>query len=206
MHVLWPVSCPVCGRTASPACPGCLSDLARTAPGVICAHCMKPFPCSDHPGGVPLFYLTLFRGTSRDIVHLLKYSGRKELGKIMGKTMGAALTSVPGSLIVPVPLHRGSSRPFNQSREMAKGISSIWGSECRDLLEWAISRSSQVRLGSGERRNMPPGAMSWKGGALRTVCIVDDVCTTGATIRSAIEAVVSSGSRVAGVYSWSLAN
>jgi predicted amidophosphoribosyltransferase len=166
---------------------------------------MKPFPCGDHPAGVPLFYLTFFRGVSRDIVHLLKYSGRKELGKIMGKRMGAAMAPATGSVIVPVPLHRGSPRTFNQSLELAKGISSVWGSECRDLLEWTTSRPSQVLLASGERRNMPPDAMSWKGGASRRVWIVDDVCTTGATIRSAIEAVVSSGSSVEGVFSWSMA-
>ncbi|MDO9509000.1 MAG: hypothetical protein Q7I97_06605 [Thermovirgaceae bacterium] len=206
VHVLWPVSCPVCGMTASPACPGCLAGLAEKSRRMLCAECMRPFPCPSHPGSVPLRYLTSFGGVSRDLVHLLKYGSRRELGRLMGRTMGEAFPRMRAALLVPVPLHAGSERAFNQSLELARGMADVWKAGFEDSLEWKISRPSQVGLPSSERKNIPKNAMQWKGQppSGRTIWIVDDVCTTGATLRSAIQAVTASGSRVAGAFTWAM--
>lgn len=146
-----------------------------------------------------------FRGKSRDLVHMLKYGSKRELGRLMGRTMGEAFPSIRDSLLVPVPLHAGSARTFNQSMELAKGMSEVWGAKIRDALEWRISRPSQVGLPSSERKNLPVNAMSWKGHPAGNVCIIDDVCTTGATLRCASSAVMASGGTVAGVFAWALA-
>ena len=133
---------------------------------------------------------------------MLKYGSRRELGRLMGRAMGDFFPVVEGALLVPVPLHAESRRPYNQSMELAKGMSEVWGAEVREDLEWRISRSSQVGLPSNERKNMPEGAMIWKGSTGRHICIVDDVCTTGATLRCACRAVRKSGGVVSGVFAW----
>lgn len=203
-HVFWPVSCPICGKIASPACPVCLLGLAENLHRQFCVECFGSFPCSDHPEGIPLSYMASFRGKSRDLVHMLKYGSRRELGRLMGRAMGEIFPSVRDVLLVPVPLHAGSARTFNQSMELAKGMSEVWGVDVGDALEWRISRTSQVGLPSTERKSMPQSAMGWKGRPARNVCIVDDVCTTGATLRCASSAVMASGGTVAGVFAWAL--
>ncbi|GAB6280352.1 MAG: hypothetical protein STSR0007_04170 [Thermovirga sp.] len=122
----------------------------------------------------------------------------------MGRVMGEVFPVVGDALLVPVPLHAGSARTFNQSMELARGISEVWSVEARDALEWRIMRPTQVGLPSGERRSMPAGAMGWKGRPHGSVCIVDDVCTTGATLRCASRAVRESGGTVAGVFVWAM--
>lgn len=206
LHILWPVSCPICGRTASPACPECLAGLAEGFPRTTCSECMKPYPCPNHPGGVPVRNFTLFRGVSRDLVHLLKYGSRRELGRLMGRAMGEAFPRTGPVLLVPVPLHPASDRTFNQSLELARGMAEVWKAGFADSLEWKISRPSQVGLPANERKNIPKNAMRWKGELRpgRMICLVDDVCTTGATLRSAIQAVGVSGGETAGAFTWAL--
>lgn len=136
---------------------------------------------------------------------MVKYGSRRELGRLMGRAMGEIFPSVGGALLTPVPLHSGSERAFNQSMELAKGMSEVWGVDVREALEWRISRPSQVGLSSSERRSMPADAMRWTGRPAGIVCIVDDVCTTGATLRCAIRAVRGSGGSVAGIFVWARA-
>lgn len=133
---------------------------------------------------------------------MLKYGSRRELGRLMGRTMGESLSVAGCDVLVPVPLHSGSRRPFNQSMELARGMSEVWGVEARESLQWRISRPSQVGLKSGERKNIPAGAMIWEGPPGRHVCIIDDVCTTGATLRCASRAVRESGGEVIGIFAW----
>lgn len=135
---------------------------------------------------------------------MLKYGSRRELGRLMGRAMGEFFPSIRDALLVPIPLHAGSARTFNQSMELAKGMSEVWRTDVSDALEWRISRPSQVGLPSGERKDMPENAMGWKGHPAGNVCIVDDVCTTGATLRCASSAVMMSGGTVAGVFAWAL--
>ena len=69
----------------------------------------------------------------RRILHLLKYSGYKELGEVMGRYMAAELISCGFfdhvDVIVPVPLHKKKQklRGYNQSEWIARGISSVTG-------------------------------------------------------------------------------
>jgi len=62
-----------------------------------------------------LSYMASFIGKSRDLVHMLKYGSRRELGRLMGRTMGETFPSIRDALLVPFPLHAGSTRTFNQS-------------------------------------------------------------------------------------------
>lgn len=125
----------------------------------------------------------------------------------MGRSMGEVLPRAGGAILVPVPLHKGSSRAFNQSCEIARGVAEVWRTEVAEYLSWKSPRPSQVGLPSGKRRSLPGDAMEWKGRSCpgRPVILVDDVCTTGATLRSAALALKSAGASVGGAIVWAMA-
>lgn len=96
--------------------------------------------------------------------------------------------------ILPVPLHwfKELRRGYNQSREIAKGISSVTGISVADNLVAARSHATQTRRGSFERwlntRNVftveNPEELEGKH-----ILLVDDVITTGATLLSCADAI-----------------
>jgi len=208
LHFLWPLSCPVCGKLGSPLCEKCLVDLVGGEPGKIsCSECLGPYPCPVHPGAFPVKSLTPFGGLSRELVHRLKYGSQKCLGKPIGDLMGRRFQAPGRVILVPVPLHRGSGRAFNQSMEIARGISRAWGCTVAEKLAWKARRPSQVGLSPGLRRKLPQDSITWKGAIDKglPVILVDDVCTTGATLRVAAGAVMTAGGRVEGAVVWALA-
>ncbi|MGC9490807.1 MAG: ComF family protein [Thermovirgaceae bacterium] len=140
-------------------------------------------------------------------VHSLKYEGQKALGRRMGETL-ARKTVLPEGIdyLLPVPLHRSSERPYNQALEIARGISSIRGWSVMDALEWNIDGKRQVEKTAEERKNLPEGALLFSGkqGSLKgkRVLLVDDVSTTGTTLRRCVEAIKYSGAGVLGAVVW----
>ncbi len=208
LHFLWPLSCPVCGRLGSPLCEKCLSDLAGGEPvKVSCSECLRPYPCSGHPDAFPVRSFTAFGGLPRELVHRLKYGSQKCLGKPMGRFIGRRFRPPRRVMLVPIPLHRGSARGFNQSLEIARGISRAWDCPALEKLAWKVRRPTQVGLAPGLRKKLPRDSITWRGPIDRTlpVVLVDDVCTTGATLRVAAEAVREAGGRVEGAVVWGLA-
>lgn len=136
-----------------------------------------------------------FSETARLMVHRLKYHDRIDLAEVMGCWMaraGADCLGEAGSWIVPVPLHRRRlwKRRFNQSALLAQVVARESGLDFQPMLLKRIrSTRQQVGLSEGERRNNVSGAFELdKSLSLdlsdRTVILVDDVWTTGATLEA----------------------
>ncbi|WP_319567793.1 ComF family protein [Cohaesibacter marisflavi] len=137
--------------------------------------------------------VALFGRTARRMVHQLKYMDRTDLAIVMGRWMvraGADCLTDPDAIIVPVPLHKRRLwwRRFNQSALLAKVIAQETGTVFMpDLLQRTRPTRQQVGLSEDERRVNVEGAFqinlddktSLSG---RTVVLVDDVWTTGATL------------------------
>ena len=135
----------------------------------------------------------LFGRTARRMVHQLKYHDRTDLALVMGRWMVRAGADCLGDIdafIVPVPLHRRRlwARRFNQSALLAKVIAEESGTQFMpDLLRRTRPTRQQVGLSEAERRANVEGAfqlnlserLSLEG---RTVVLIDDVWTTGATL------------------------
>ncbi|MFP4481900.1 MAG: ComF family protein [Thermovirgaceae bacterium] len=152
-------------------------------------------------------YGAIHRGTAKALVHSLKYEGRKALGRRMGQAL-ARKTVFPAGIdfLLPVPLHKKSERPYNQALEIARGISDIWKLPVLDVLQWAREGKRQVEKSAVERKNLPEGAVAFSGKQSdlsgKRALLVDDVSTTGTTLRRCVDAISQSGVDVRGAVVW----
>jgi ComF family protein len=132
----------------------------------------------------------------QDLVHELKYNGKKELGNYLGDWYGHDLKTSPlfnkADLIIYIPLHPSKlrKRGYNQSAHFAEGLSQSMGIP---VLHAALSRTkntdTQTRKSRYERWENVEGifkvekADEMKG---KHVLLVDDIITTGATIEACV--------------------
>ena len=130
----------------------------------------------------------------RKLVHNMKYRGVREIGLELGRMYGNDLAKsefLKGvDLIIPVPLHPSKERKrgFNQSMEIAKGLSTATGIpiESGSLLRTPV-RQTQTKLTRIDRWSNVEGIFYVKDLdkiANKHLLLVDDVITTGATIES----------------------
>ncbi|HMN85673.1 MAG TPA: ComF family protein, partial [Bauldia sp.] len=144
-----------------------------------------------------------FDDVARRLVHGLKYRDRTELARWMGAWMARAGTELlrDADLVVPVPLHRRRLwwRKFNQSAALADGVASAAGRRfAPSALVRVKATRQQVGLSGAERDRNVAGAFRVNPDARgeiagRRVLLVDDVYTTGATVKAATRALLRSG-------------
>ena len=134
------------------------------------------------------------RSASSRIVYSMKYLGHPEVGELMGR-MAAVEFAKSGffddvDLIVPVPLakKRQRARGYNQSMEIARGVSEI--TRLPIVVDAVVRKSfngSQTEMNRWQRNENVEDVFTLKDGSRiegRHVLIVDDVVTTGATVIS----------------------
>jgi ComF family protein len=127
----------------------------------------------------------------------MKYEDRPDLARPLGHAL--ALCAPPGDaeMIVPVPLHpmRLAERGFNQVSLLARPLARRLA---RPLDATAVTRTRdtprQATLGRAERLENVEGAFVASTRVRgKRVLLVDDVCTTGATIRACVSALRRAG-------------
>ncbi len=141
-----------------------------------------------------------FRGLAREMIHRLKYSGDTALARPLGLLASRRLSEsgFRPDFIVPVPLHwiNGLIRGYNQSRLFAEFISAQHSIQTRNVLKRRKWTRRQAKLGRDERKKNIINAFSVPDRKIcrnRAILLVDDVFTTGATMRSAAEALLDAG-------------
>ncbi|MEO8576352.1 MAG: ComF family protein [Gemmatimonadales bacterium] len=219
LDLLLPVCCAVCGRLIMHrergiVCGHCWT-LARELPHPRCERCGHPrdgYSCRWCPL-LPAFvraarsFCWIGAGTGKDIVHSLKYEGWTRVAEGMAERMSRIAwpedVMLERTAIVPVPLSRSRQRErgFNQSEVISRYLAGIWRIPVWDgALERAASSRSQTELTPGERLSNVAGAFAVPAGAIAMlrgahIILVDDVVTTGATLRACASALFASGSR-----------
>ncbi len=142
-----------------------------------------------------------FEGVIRQAVHDLKYHHIKALSGLMADYLAEYLKAnpVPGDAIMPVPVHKNriKQRGYNQSALIAGHLGKKLGipviTTClvrsRDSLPQA--RSANV----DQRKKNVMGAFSCASAAsdYRNIILIDDVCTSGATLEACAAALKKSG-------------
>ncbi|MBN2289493.1 MAG: ComF family protein [Candidatus Glassbacteria bacterium] len=156
-----------------------------------------------------------FLGPVPDLVHLLKYQGMHRLALTMARLMARhpAADSVigPAEILVPVPLYfwRELRRGYNQSERIAAALAGACG---KRLETGALARvrntRTQTRLSAVQRRSNVAGAFrvarpqAVQG---RSVCLIDDVMTTGATASACAAVLKENGAGSVAAYTFARA-
>jgi ComF family protein len=156
----------------------------------------------------------VFDDHAKHLVHLLKYRDTQEAGLAMARMMAGAARRllVDTDIVVPVPLHRKRlwQRRFNQAALLAEQVAmraeKPWSP---DVLMRLIDTESQVGLTAEQRQKNVRRAfeVSLERQALidgKTVLLVDDVRTTGATASACAETLRKAGAARVYVLSFAL--
>lgn len=179
--------CRWCGKPFDP--------LAKTSP--LCGLCLQGRYRFDGARSA-----VRYEGVGRETVHALKFHRKPRLAQPMGEAMAAvmrrALNSDDGflpeawqlpDLFVPVPLHRHTQRlrGYNQADLLAEVVSTSLNIPVRtDLLIQVRPMKPQATLGANERWENVKGAFAVTDPTAvqgKTIVVVDDVMTTGATLQ-----------------------
>ena len=166
---------------------------------------VSPAAIADPPPFARARAAVAFGGVAREIVHNLKYNDRTDLAPWMARWMVRAGRELlaDADFVVPVPLHRWRFlwRRFNQSAELARHIGLVADVVfAPELVERVKVTRQHVGLAQRAREeNMrgafrgPPQAKGRIAG--RNVLLIDDVYTTGATVKAASKALLRSGAK-----------
>lgn len=187
-----------------PFCPECLARSVSPLPP-FCLECGAPYgPCSCG-SPVPCYAASMYDGATRELILDFKYRNNRPIGKAMGAAVAAALPAPEADLAVAVPLHVKSRRAYNQSELIAAAAADVWGIGFRSgALKWVRETGPQMGKNSAYRRSLPEDSMSAARELFgKRVALVDDVCTTGATLRAARAAIERAGGKVSAAYVWS---
>lgn len=219
-----PPRCPACGVIVGGEgsfCLGCWSRLDFLA-GPGCATCGLPF--DDDPGEEACCAACLaepphhdgvraavaYGDVARALALKLKHGRRIGMARIIGAHLARSAATEPGALLIPVPLHRWRiwRRGFNQSALIATEIARRTGLELRtDMLERTKATPMLGGLGRTARARTLRGAFavpSDKRAALagRSVLLVDDVYTSGATANGCARVLKRAGAARVTVLCW----
>jgi len=142
-----------------------------------------------------------FRKGSRyqKLLHKLKYSGRKDIGRYLGQQFGQELRNLDQfkdlAGIIPVPLHptKLRKRGYNQSEWIALGLSDAMSIPViTSVLHRAIYTETQTKKGRLERWDNVSevfGISNKEQIKGKHLLLVDDVVTTGATLEACAQAL-----------------
>ena len=152
-----------------------------------------------------IFVLNEFNDSVRQLVHMLKYRGKTLPGRLWGRALGRGLfchlADADNWIVVPVALHRARQRErgYNQSAVIAHALAKEMGTAlCDRLLKRVRHTPSQTALDRQARQENVAAAFQVctpekiKG---RSVVLVDDVITTGATCLACVEALMEAGAK-----------
>lgn len=176
-----------------PLCPGCGKPQAS---GILCPVCRQRQTEID---GIRSPFR--FAEVIREAIHQLKYRNLKAISPCLATLLADYLQSspLPGEALVPVPLHprRLRERGYNQSSLLARELGKLINLPViEDCLVRVKEAQPQVRTATVEdRRKNVTDAFKCQNGKVRgkQIILIDDVCTSGATLESCASALKSEG-------------
>lgn len=201
-----------------PICHGCGRELVEGEQH-LCMHCYSKLPRTNYmlmpdvsnpmtqrfagiiPFEVASSWLFYSHGSMLSaIVQDFKYRAMPDIARKMGQWMGEELLMQgffsDADAIMPVPIHwrRRLKRGYNQAEMIAKGVADTANLELITNLKAVRSHKTQTKMTLQERQNNLKGSFRLKNPENlrgRHIVLIDDICTTGATLLDAAEATLA---------------
>lgn len=182
-------------------CPECWSSIQRVHASLpLFIETRRKLVSSGFVDGLAALFVFEKEGAFQKIVHSLKYSGVQALGLELGRRLGQLIIEegIPSDMVIPVPLHKRKKRErgYNQSELIARGLSEAAGVALRaDLVFRQRFTDSQTTLSLQERKKNMEEAFQCTRAEVRgkSIIVVDDIITTGATIESCAQVLKNAG-------------
>lgn len=204
---MWPRCCAVCGCSLvegeNRLCVSCMSRLPRTGLHRHDFNIIHQRLGSHVPLHKAMAWFWYYRGSAETAVIIdAKYHDRPALIRSAAAFYAAELQADgcdPASfadVVVPSPMHwrKRAVRGYNQTEWLAEGISRTCGLPVANCLRATRTHRSQTRLNATQRmQNLQDSIELAQPQAIegRRVLLVDDIITTGATMRVALEALAT---------------
>ncbi|TAN60371.1 ComF family protein [bacterium] len=219
LDIFFPSVCAVCEKDIAegPLCETCsVAFDSKKIRSPLCLKCGDPFISiegSDRTCGkcltakIPFNVARsgfIYDGAVAESIHRFKYNGKVILAYPLGALMAscAEALQLKPDVVVPVPLHieRLKARGFNQSLMLAKILAKRLGvkTDCSNLKRTRPTLP-QIGLKHEERAENVAGAfkvinsLAFKN---KNILLIDDVLTTGATIRECAKTLKKAGAEV----------
>jgi ComF family protein len=208
-EIFFPLICELCGNRTDARdalfCPQCWAD----APGVD-AH---DYPKLKHVDMIAAVYHFNEGGIVQSAVHALKYDGFVSVGCEMARRMAQKIPKRFASSDLhwePVPLHwsRRMERSFNQSAVLGSALArALSHDEPGRILERVRNTPSQTAYTFRERSQNVRDAFSVnkRKDIPKSVLLIDDVITTGATVNECARTLKQAGAEWVGAFAFALA-
>jgi ComF family protein len=194
-------------------CPLC----QRSSTEIVCQSCEKQLlSCRHDParwwqGDLPLFAWGSYQGKLKRAIATMKYNNSPQLGELFGYWLGETWRASPlrhrsKLTIVPIPLHASKleKRGFNQAEIIAKSFCQITGDRLQSkVLERVRSTEAMFGLNYSQRQTNLIDAFQVSSRSHQHLCspilLVDDIYTTGTTVREAAKVLRENKAVVCGV-------
>jgi competence protein ComFC len=185
-NLLFPPLCMGCQRAGEVLCYDCAAEIA-------------PAPALPNIGNLSaIAATTVFAGHTRRLIHHLKYGGQINIAPVLAARLANTYQAQgwPADLITAVPLHadRQKKRHYNQAGLLAYHLAQQLAIPYRgQALQRLRATRSQVGLDRASRQANMSGAFAANPAhvAGKTVLLIDDVYTTGATLQACADALLA---------------
>lgn len=193
LDLLFPPKCPFCGRVLDRpgVCGACEADLPWVPDGEAVRILGDGFPCAS-----PLWY----EGAARRGILEFKFQGNSAAAGPFGELLArCAAERFSGEFDTvtwaPVSGKRLRKRGYDQAELLARAACRLWDTKPLKLLEKRRDNPAQSGLDSAEERwaNVREIYRALPEAAGRRILLVDDICTTGATLLACAAALREAG-------------